>query len=94
MAIKFYKVNDAYGCFSNFAHYGFILNGKFWKTSEHFFQAQKFKGTKYEDIICSLASPMEAAKMGRNSKLPLRSDWEQIKDDIMKIAVRNFIINS
>ena len=61
MAIKFYRVNDAYGCFSNFAKYGFYINDKFWKTSEHFFQAQKFKDTEYEEMIFSLESPMEAA---------------------------------
>ena len=28
MAIYFYKINDEYGCFSNFAHYDFELDGK------------------------------------------------------------------
>lgn len=87
MPIYFYKVNDQYGCFSNFAHYGFDLGGITWRTSEHYFQAQKFKGTQYEKIICSLDSPMEAAIMGRNHDLPLRGDWEQVKDDIMRKAV-------
>ena len=87
MAIKFYRVNDAYGCFSNFAKYGFYINDKFWKTSEHFFQAQKFKDTEYEEMIFSLESPMEAAKIGRSKELPLRKDWEQIKEDIMRKAV-------
>ena len=38
---------DEYGCFSNFAHYGFELDGKWWMTSEHYFQAQKFYGTQF-----------------------------------------------
>lgn len=94
MAIYFYKINDEYGCFSNFAHYGFELDGKSWMTSEHYFQAQKFAGTEYEEIIRLLDNPMKAAEMGRNRDLPLREDWEQVKDDIMRKAVRaKFIQN-
>ena len=87
MAIYFYKINDEYGCFSNFAHYGFELDGKWWMTSEHYFQAQKFCGTEYEEIIRLLDNPMKAAEMGRNREVPLRADWEQVKDDIMRKAV-------
>ncbi len=95
MSIYFYKINDEYGCFSNFAHYGFELDGKWWMTSEHYFQAQKFCGTEYEEIIRLLDSPMKAAEMGRNRELPLRKDWEQVKDDIMRKAVyAKFLQNS
>ena len=87
MAIYFYRINDKYGCFSNFAHYNFELDGKKWMTSEHYFQAQKFYGTEYEEIIRLLDNPMKAAEMGRNRDLPLREDWEQIKDNIMRKAV-------
>ncbi len=87
MAIYFYKINDEYGCFSNFAHYGFELDGKWWMTSEHYFQAQKFCGNEYEETIRLLDNPMKAAEMGRNRELPLRADWEQVKDDIMRKAV-------
>lgn len=87
MAIYFYKVSDEYGCFSNFSHYGFELDGKWWMTSEHYFQAQKFYNTKFEEIIRMMNNPMKAAEMGRNRNLPLRKDWEQVKDTIMKKAV-------
>ena len=87
MAIYFYRINDEYGCFSNFAHYPFVLDDKQWMTSEHYFQAQKFLGTEYEEQIRLLDSPMRAAEMGRNRNLPLRDDWEQVKDDIMRKAV-------
>ena len=87
MAIYFYKINDEYGCFSNFAHYDFELDGKRWMTSEHYFQAQKFCGTEYEEMIRLLDNPMKAAEMGRNRNLPLREDWEHVKDDIMRKAV-------
>lgn len=34
-------------------------------TSEHYFQAQKFNNTKYEEMIRLLDNPMKAAEMGR-----------------------------
>jgi ribA/ribD-fused uncharacterized protein len=34
------------------------------------------------------APAREAAKMGRDRKYPIRSDWEQVKDDVMRLAVR------
>lgn len=37
--------------------------------------------------IRNVKTPKEAAKMGRNRSHPLRKDWEEIKDDIMKKAV-------
>jgi len=88
MKILFYRVREAYGEFSNFAPYPIQLKGKFWPTSEHYFQAQKFAGTAHEDAICSAKSPMIAARMGRSRKHPLRSDWETVKDQIMREALR------
>ncbi len=87
MAIKFYKVNEEYGCFSTFSKHGSTLDGKYWMTSEHYFQAKKFEGTEYEEIIRLLNNPMDVAIKGRDKSLPLRKDWEDIKDDIMKKAV-------
>ena len=34
------------------------------------------------------ASPMMAARKGRDRKKPLRRDWEKVKDSIMEEAVR------
>lgn len=85
--IKFYQTNEEYGCFSNFADYPIELKGKSWPTSEHYFQAQKFVGTKHEEEIRKINSPMMAAQLGRDRKKPLRRDWEKVKDSIMRDAV-------
>lgn len=85
--IHFCKVSEAYGCFSNFAPYPVSLSGKVWPTSEHYFQAQKFAGTAYEEEIRNAKSPMIAAHQGRDRKKPIRSDWEQAKDSIMREVV-------
>lgn len=87
MPIYFYTTQDEYGCFSNFSRHGFELDGKYWKTSEHFFQAQKFAGTPYEDQVREARSPKDAAGLGRRRDFPLRDDWEQVKDDVMRRAV-------
>jgi ribA/ribD-fused uncharacterized protein len=85
--IEFYRVNEDYGCFSNFAPYPIILKGKEWPTSEHYFQAQKFVGSEHEEAIRLAKSPTIAAGMGRSRKRPLRPDWEEVKDDVMREAV-------
>jgi len=45
--IRFYSVNEDYGEFSNFALFPIKLKGKLWKTTEHYFQAQKFDNKEY-----------------------------------------------
>ncbi len=88
MTIHFYSTEDAYGEFSNFKAYPIKLKGKTWRTVEHYFQAQKFAGTEHESEIRKTASPMIAARKGRSRKRPLRKDWENVKDNIMRDAVR------
>lgn len=87
MTIYFYSTREQYGCFSNFSPHGFELDNLYWHTSEHYFQAQKFVGTIHLEQIRLVKTPKDAAKMGRERTRPLRQDWEQVKDDIMRQAV-------
>lgn len=86
--IEFYRTSDEYGCFSNFAEYPILLDGKRWPTSEHYFQAQKFDDPSYREAIRKANSPMLAARMGRDRSKRLRRDWEGVKDEVMRKAVR------
>ncbi|HEY4387291.1 MAG TPA: NADAR family protein [Ktedonobacteraceae bacterium] len=89
MTIYFYSVREEpYGCFSNFSRHGVSLDEVWWPTVEHYFQAQKFAGTPFAEKIREAATPKQAADMGRDRKLPLRGDWEQVKDAIMFKAVQ------
>ena len=89
MTIAFYGTRQQpYGCFSNFSRHGFELDGKWWPTSEHYFQAQKFAGTEHEEAVRRASSPKRAAALGRDRTRPLRRDWEQVKDDVMRRAVQ------
>jgi hypothetical protein len=85
--INFYRASGTYGCFSNFYRRPVKIGGKMWPTTEHFFQAMKFMEAEHQEAIREAKSPMDAAKMGRDRKRPLRADWEEIKDDIMYSAV-------
>lgn len=87
MTVYFYTTQGEYGAFSNFSRHGFELDGKYWKTSEHYFQAMKFEDTKYETMVREARSPKEAANLGRRRDFPLRKDWDAIKDDVMRRAV-------
>lgn len=87
MAIYFYSTKDQYGAFSNFSRHPFELDGLIWPTSEHYFQAQKFEDDEYRERIRSTPSPMIAARLGRSRKVPIRSDWEERKDEFMYRAV-------
>ena len=88
MSILFYSPRERpYGCFSNFSAHGFTLDTAWWPTSEHYFQAQKFAGTPHVEQVRLASSPMEAANLGRQRDLPLRADWEAVKDDVMRRAV-------
>lgn len=87
MPIYFYSTRGEYGCFSNFSKHGFELDGFYWPTVEHYFQAQKFIGTDYAQIIAQAKSPKDAATLGRSREHPLRADWENVKDDVMRFAV-------
>lgn len=85
MPILFYRPRNKYGCFSNFSKHSFELDGKKWMTSEHFFQASKYvQNPKYYEKIQRCESPNKAAILGRNKKVPLRTDWEEVKEDVMR----------
>jgi ribA/ribD-fused uncharacterized protein len=85
--IRFYRVGDPWGDFSNFSRHPIRVDGREWPTSEHYFQAQKFAGTPEESLVQAAPSAGEAARLGR--KLPgLRADWDGVKDEVMLTALR------
>ncbi|BDI34031.1 hypothetical protein CCAX7_60820 [Capsulimonas corticalis] len=87
MPIYFYSQRMLYGEFSNFAKYGVKMDGEWWPTTEHYFQAQKFVDPDYRTQIRNADTPKRAAELGRSRRVPLRPDWEDVKDDIMYACV-------
>ena len=86
--IRFYKVGDEYGFFSNFAPFSIFLDGYVWPTVEHYFQASKFDELEIKERIRKDRSPMNAAIEGRDSRNLIRPDWEIIKEVTMLKALR------
>ena len=73
---------------SNFSPHGFDVDGVCWPTVEHYFQAQKFPGHPYQETIRNALTPEQAKQWGQSRDVPLRPDWEQVKDAVMKEALR------
>jgi N-glycosidase YbiA len=68
---------------------GFELDDAYWPTVEHYFQAQKFPDNPdYQAKIRIARTPKDAKQLGRSRTVPIRADWEVVKDDIMRKALR------
>jgi ribA/ribD-fused uncharacterized protein len=86
--IYFYDKNEPYYEFTNYAPYGFFANNTFWQTGEHYFQAQKFpKMALYEEVRQS-ATPSAARHLARQNFRRQRSDWNNIRLDVMRETLR------
>lgn len=85
--LEFYSRSKPYGEFSNFALFPVFVDGKWWGTSEHYYQAQKYESAELVDWVNSAETPEEAAKRGRDETHPKRADWDEVKDAVMEKAV-------
>ncbi len=103
-AIYFYAANAKYGELSNFSAHGFEHDGLFYPTVEHFYQTHKFEDESYCNKIRKADTPKIAADLGKTRAIPIREDWERMKNKIMTLAVslkfnlndtaRNVLINT
>jgi N-glycosidase YbiA len=90
MTIYFYKVDRPYGYLSNFSPHPIDLDGDHWPTVEHYYQAQKFVGSSFEQLIPTIrsaATPELAAAIGRDPCHLPSTDWPQRKLAVMYKAV-------
>lgn len=88
--IKFYNRYEKYYEFTNFYQVFVKIDDLLWPSSEHYFQAQKFVGTPFVEKIRKMSSARETFQCSRNPAVSRwqRSDWDQVKDDIMLKALR------
>lgn len=85
--LDFYSTQKPYGEFSNFALFPVFVDGQWWKTSEHYYQAHKYDKPELITWVQEAPTPFEAAQRGRDKNIPKRSDWDQRKDEFMEKAV-------
>lgn len=86
--LYFYTKSGPHFALSNFAPYGLQMEGRYWPTVEHFFQAQKFLDTAYQERIRKVSSPKEARALGQSRAVPIRPDWDTVRDTVMLQALR------
>ena len=88
--IYFYERGQRYYEFTNFyCGKPVVIDGYQWKTTEHYFQAQKFIGTPYVEYIQGLDRPRQAFDASRDPVISRwkRGDWEDVKQQIMYKAL-------
>ena len=66
MAIEFYREEGELGYLANYSNYGFTVDGIYYPTAEHFYQASKFDNPEIIEKILACKTPREAACCGRN----------------------------
>lgn len=105
--IKFYHAYEENGEFSNYYESKFYLDNKSWPSVEHYFQAQKFikkdnddenkiimKEKAFESVY-NAKTPDDAKKLSKVYNEFKRSDWYEVRDDVMYKAVKaKFIQNN
>ena len=87
--IRFYDTYGKYGEFTNFYPCLTLIDGATWRTTEHYFQAQKFIGTPYVEYIKSLKTAREVFQFSREQRVKqwIRCDWHRVKEGVMKKAL-------
>ncbi len=87
-AIYFYTTQDEYGMFSNFSDHGITVDNAFYPTVEHYYQACKFENEEYQERIRTCASPKRASELGKSKEQVIKSNWNDIKIDVMTKSIR------
>ena len=87
--IEFYDKNKPYFELTNFFVASLELDGKYWSTTENYFQAQKYIGTPLYKAIQECSTAREAFTLSRSPQGSRwrRSDWEEVKQDVMYVAL-------
>ncbi len=85
--IRFYKEYGELGYLATYSNHGFYKDNIYWKTSEHYYQAQKFSDSNVKKLIIDALTPKDASNIGRNRSYHLREDWELVKQQVMFEAV-------
>ena len=83
MAIEFYKEFGDFGYLANYSNHGFTVDGVYYPTVEHYYQASKFQDKKIIQKILKCKSPKEASIIGRDRKNPRIPNFRNMKNDKM-----------
>ena len=72
---------------SSYARLGFDLDGQFWPSVEHYFQAMKFEDPAEQEKVRLAKHPEKARRLGRSRFRKLRKNWSKLRRVVMTRAV-------
>ncbi len=87
MSVDFYREEGELGYLANYSNYGFTVDGVYYPTAEHFYQASKFDNPEIIQKILSCKTAREAASVGRDRNNKRIDHFKDIKLDKMYQAV-------
>ena len=68
---------DADEPLSSYSRHGFELEGFYWPTLEHYYQASKFAEPEYQQQIRICEAPEQANELGHARKPKRKPDWKK-----------------
>ncbi len=71
-----------YDFLSNTSAFPIVIDNIYYMTAEHAFQAHRVLSPKKREIVALSPTPEQARLLGQ--RLPLRDDWEEVKDEVMR----------
>ena len=81
--IEFYKEFGDLGYLANYSNHGFSIDGVYYKTVEHYYQAMKYDNKEIKNRIINAETPKEASNIGRDRNNKRIDNFKDIKNDIM-----------
>ena len=87
MSVDFYKEFGELGYLANYSNHGFTVDGVFYPTVEHYYQASKFNDPEIIHQILKCKTPKEASVIGRSRKNPRIPNFREIKNQKMEEGI-------
>jgi ribA/ribD-fused uncharacterized protein len=84
--IFFYE--RSFYCFSNFSAFSLEWKGKWYMTSEHAYQAEKFEEENLKEMIRNSQSAHDAKKLAQANEDKYIKNWNEIRIGVMKEIIK------
>lgn len=81
------SMNDPDNCLSRLSGQGFELDGEYWPTVEHYYQAMKYSKSTDRDLVRKAETALQARKLGSRWFKKKRPDWKKIELTVMTRAL-------